>query len=370
MTSIAYYISGHGYGHAVRSSEVLRALAARRPGLRVHVRTSAPPELFRDLPAAQLRVDRVEVDSGVVELDGSLRIDPDETIARLKQFIGRLRPRIDAEVEFVRRERIALLVADIPFLAGFVAAESRVPCIAVANFTWDWIFEPMLAGDPQGPEILALTRSGYAYMTELLRLPFGHQTDVFARVTDVPLVAGRATRSEPQTLAALGIDPGDTRPRVLAARRGGFFWNTLRTAAVANPDHLILHLGDVAGRVPENVTAISRSSKLTFNDLLQVSDVLISKLGYATLAACVACGTRVLYPPRTGFREDEILPAAAQRLLGAQEISAADLESGRWGVGLRTLGQTVPPRFAMRLDGAEVCADLIADYAHHRRGKA
>jgi hypothetical protein len=37
--AIVFYISGHGFGHASRSIEVINAMLARRPETRVGVRT-------------------------------------------------------------------------------------------------------------------------------------------------------------------------------------------------------------------------------------------------------------------------------------------------------------------------------------------
>ena len=45
-TSVFFYISGHGFGHAARQIEVINALGASRPGVDIVVRTSAPRWLF------------------------------------------------------------------------------------------------------------------------------------------------------------------------------------------------------------------------------------------------------------------------------------------------------------------------------------
>ena len=41
MASVAFYISGHGFGHASRQIELINALGTRRPDLSIVVRTSA-----------------------------------------------------------------------------------------------------------------------------------------------------------------------------------------------------------------------------------------------------------------------------------------------------------------------------------------
>ena len=39
--TIAFYISGHGFGHASRQIEIINALAVRRSDLRILIRTAA-----------------------------------------------------------------------------------------------------------------------------------------------------------------------------------------------------------------------------------------------------------------------------------------------------------------------------------------
>jgi L-arabinokinase len=51
---LAYYVTGHGYGHATRVVEVCRALLDR--GHHVIVCTCASPQIFlRDLPDLEIR---------------------------------------------------------------------------------------------------------------------------------------------------------------------------------------------------------------------------------------------------------------------------------------------------------------------------
>ena len=46
MTAVVFYISGHGFGHASRDVEVMNALGARRPDLRIIVRSAVDPSLL------------------------------------------------------------------------------------------------------------------------------------------------------------------------------------------------------------------------------------------------------------------------------------------------------------------------------------
>src|SRR5262245_29256201 len=126
---LLYYVSGHGFGHARRSGEVIRAILARSPDAEVTVRTTAPPRLFAPLPAE--RVERTDLDAGMAE-HGPLAIDAGGTLARLVKLCDDADRLVAAELDVVRRLRPEVILADVPFLAGDVAAAAGVPCVAVS----------------------------------------------------------------------------------------------------------------------------------------------------------------------------------------------------------------------------------------------
>ena len=81
----AFYISGHGFGHATRDIEIIRAVGRLRPDVQVVVRTAAPPWLFEGL--ANVRVSPALTDTGVVQRD-SLHIDIERTADDAAAFYG------------------------------------------------------------------------------------------------------------------------------------------------------------------------------------------------------------------------------------------------------------------------------------------
>ena len=66
--AIVFYISGHGFGHASRSIEVINAILAQRPETRVGVRTSAPRWLFDLTVKGKVSYSTLECDTGVVQI--------------------------------------------------------------------------------------------------------------------------------------------------------------------------------------------------------------------------------------------------------------------------------------------------------------
>ncbi len=337
--TVVFYVSGHGYGHAVRMAHVIRRLRELDPGRRVAVRTEAPGWLF----PSGVDVRAAEFDSGAVERCAALRIDARATGGRLRALI-RNRAEIAArEAAFLCMERAALVVADVPFLAGEAAAAAGVPCIAIGNFTWDWIYEPLLDGGQDSPELLGAVREGYGKMARFLRLPFGQTEgfEIFPRVTDVPLVASVSRRETSEILRDLGLIQ-DGRKRILIGMRGGVPRSILDRAAAAFPEVHFLEPGAVE-----------------FADLVKVSDAVISKLGYGIAAACAAHATPLLYPPRHGFREDGVLEQQLRRCIPMRPITEERFLNGDWKSDLEALAGMEPSERQVPCDGDLVCAQLI-----------
>jgi len=257
-----------------------------------------------------------------------------------------------------------LMVTDVPFMAGDVAEAAGVPCVAVSNFTWDWIYEPLFSSDARYAgryaRLLPAIRGGYAKMQTALRLPFGGLSDALTRVIQVPLVAARSSLDRATVLSRSRLDPADPRPRVLIGMRGGLPESTVVAAAAEAGEFLFIVPEATAppGR-PPNLQAVPTGPGLDFTDLVSVADVVVSKLGYGTVAECIANGTRMLWPRRWGFREDDVMIEQAPRYLPAQEISREEFSAGRWVGPLCELMKLPPAREPMRVDGAEVCAEFL-----------
>jgi hypothetical protein len=364
MTStLLYYITGHGFGHARRSAEVIRLLLGRVPGLTVHIRTTAASHIFADLPAGRVYLHEAGLDPGAVELN-PLAVDVSETIERLRLSLKSRDDLVARELEFIRRFWVDHIVADIPFIAGDVAEAADVPCIAVSNFTWDWIYQaypPIEAGQGGQPELIREVQSSYAKMQAILKLPFGGSVEMFREVINVPLIASRSRRTVDEILVALAIERSDARPRVLVGMRGGVSAEALATAARQSPGCLFMCPQDMAETLPANVLTVNLGSHLSFADLLSVSHVVVSKLGYGIISDCIAQQAALLWPARSGFREDDVVRQEVPRYLKMQEISHADFFAGRWERSLSSLLRMPKPLDTADTNGAAVCAGLLAD---------
>ena len=326
MRSILFYISGHGYGHVVRTGEVIRALQQIRPGWRISARTQAPRHMLPD----GVDVSAGEFESGVIEREAGVVMDEQATLERLKNLVARWDSLLAKEASLARDQRVDLIVADIPPMAGDIATAIGVPCIAIANFTWDWIYEPYAAN------YLERLEQSYARMSVLLRLPFyqSSRLNVFPTIVDAPLIA---RRSHVQTRA---------RNRVLLGSRAQVSANAYARATASAPEYEFVTPGPGEH----------------FTDVLASCDLAIAKLGFSMLAECIANRKPLLYPPRENFREEGILQQHVNEHIPALAIPLEDFYTGNWGEYLRKLASKphIPSRIAT--DGARFCAEYVASY--------
>ena len=368
VSTIVFYVSGHGLGHASRQVEVLNTLQTRHPDLRRIVRTTAAPWLFDLTLSAPVDRRTIEVDTGIVQID-SLHLDERGTITQAARFHRTLEARADDEAKMLVRAGARLVVGDIPPLAFAAAERAGIPALAVTNFTWDWIYKGYPELTAETPDLLPTIRRAYASATTALRLPLAGGVEPFSHVVDVPFIPRRVHRDPADVRATLGL-PAD-RPLVLVSF-GGYGVRSLDWSALGR----MARYGVVSTNGFPGATAPTDAkhsvlycfderqiyaSGIRYEDLVAAVDVVVTKPGYSIVAECIANDTALLYTSRGRFVEYDVFVAEMPRYVRCAFIDQGDLMAGRWEVHLdRLLGQPAPLRTA-RVDGADVVADHVLD---------
>jgi UDP:flavonoid glycosyltransferase YjiC (YdhE family) len=350
--AIALYVSGHGFGHAVRSAEVARALLAR--GARVLLRTDAPLWLFPSEVEALAAVEGAPVDVGVAQ-NGGLDLDIDETRRRWGCFARAFNELAWREATVLRDSRVDLVLGDIPPLAFAAAHAAGIPSYALANFGWDWIY----AAWPGFEQFVARVQHAYGQADGLLRLPLHSPAPdafpAFRQIVDVPLIARRAARPGSDVRAELDVAPA---ARLVLLSFGGFQAQGLTVEALADwPDYLFVVSTDEAG-LPPNVRRLPER-QLDYPSLLAACDAIVTKPGYGIAADCLANRVPVLYTDRGPFREYEVLAHALETLGQARYAPHADVLAGQLGPHLDALLTQSTAWADVAIDGAERVADLL-----------
>ncbi len=360
---VVFYISGHGFGHASRDVEVINELGRH---CRILIRSAVSPALLARTIRVPYDLLPGECDTGIVQVT-SIENDDRATVAAAAAFYRDFPARVEAEVAALTGRPVELIVGDIAPLAFEVAARLGVPGVALANFTWDWIYETHPGFLPDGEGALALIRAAYRKATHALRLPFSDGFGIFDAVTPVPLIARRPTAARDETRRQLGwpIDAkialasfgGYGLPRLDLERldcAGG--WTIVTTDRVSpNPAALPAHVIFL----PE--TSLS-AGDLRYENLVAAADAVVTKPGFGILSECVASGTPMLYTSRGVFREYDVLVAAMPDVIRCRFIPPSDLLAGRWRAALNALLAQPTPAATMAVNGAEVVAERLLSW--------
>jgi len=362
---ITFFVTGHGFGHASRQIEVINALGSRAPGLPIRVRAGGGRALYDRTLTVPVIFEPGPCDTGVVQLD-SLRLDAAETIRRAAAFHRALRARATEEARALDGAGARLVVGDIPPLAFAAAAEAGVPSIALANFTWDWIYEGYAEEIGLAPDLLPTLRAAYRQATEAWRMPIGGGFAACPAVRDHPMIARHARHEPPAVRAALGLPAG--RPLALVSFGGHgtstFSFSSLDCLDLAG----VVFTSGVAGPPGGTPTGVFKVPEdrlyalgLRYEDLVGAVDVVVTKPGYGILGECIANRTAMLYTSRGRFAEYEALVAAMPRYLRCEYLDHEALFAGRWRQALEALLARPDPSETLRTDGATVAAERILE---------
>jgi len=367
--AIVFYISGHGFGHASRSIEVINAILAQRPETRVGVRTSTPRWLFDLTIKGKVTYSTLECDTGVVQSD-AVTLDEADSIRRAAAFHSDLVTRAASETRALRELGAGLIVGDIPPLAFAVGASAGIPSIGLGNFTWDWIY----ADYPRvrlAPSLLPTIRGAYAKASMALRLPMWGGFESFSNVKDIPFVARHASRSREEVCKLLKI-PSD-KPIVLASF-GGFGLAGIDADVLAKSKKytMVMTAMSPLSRARRDAPAAEKKGSLVtineevmynlgvrYEDLVGAAEAVVTKPGYGIVSECIANDSAILYTPRGHFPEYDVIVEEMAKHLRSALIGHDDLLGGRWESALDKLLAQPKPKKKPETNGAEVAADIL-----------
>lgn len=321
---IAFYITGHGYGHAVRAIEIIKAVLQSEKEATVHIRSSAPQWLFKELPPKRCFLHPIQLDVGAVQ-ENSFSVDKKATLKAYAELIQKKSRLIDHEVAFLQQQELDLVISDITPFAFDAAEQAGLQAVGVANFSWDWIYNDWIGSFPEYESVIEDIRNSYAKAKALFRLPFHGDMSVFPKIVDVPLVGRKA--SSPKEVLRQRLGFSEEKTYVLLVFRDADVHNVAWDAVERISSLCFVSLSpNVSGK---NIVYIKEGT-VPFPDLLGACDAAISKTGFSIVAECIINQVPILYVPRKDFIEDPILREGLQFYAVCEEMKLEELNAGDW----------------------------------------
>jgi len=324
MIEIAYFVTPHGFGHATRAAAVMAALQKRDPNIHIHIFTQAPERIFTETLPHTFTYHNLLTDLGLVQLT-PLEADFSATIQRLNNFYPLDQTLIQKLSQQI--QSCVCVCCDIAPLGIAVAQKANLPSVLIENFTWNWIYEPFVSERPAfSPHMTYLQDLFQSATHHIQTSPVCHPSP---HATTVNPVSRDNRQSRSETRQALGLP--DTSKAIMITMGGVPFQyaGAHHLSDFSNTCFLLPNSGDTL-RQEGNLIHLPRNSQLFHPDLVHASDLVISKIGYSTLAEVYQAGTPLGYIPRPEFRESAALQPFIEAHMPSHPISNDDFESGKW----------------------------------------
>lgn len=361
-------ITAHGFGHATRAAALVETLQRVRPDLLPVLVTTAPRWLLGSYIEGEFLYRPRALDVGVVQAD-SLTIDRAATLEQLQSLRSRADAIVAAEVEFIRQMsvkngRVALVVADLPPLAIEIARAAGLPCCAIGNFGWDFIYREWGGEFEREADWIA---ERFSRCDRLFRLPFHEPMPAFPHIEDAGLTGGTPRYSPDELRDKLGW-PDVPRDRCVLLTFGGLGLQQIPYDRLLQfPDWWFVTFDRHAPDLPNLCKVLDpidcQTPERGFRpvDFMPLCGRIVSKPGYGTFAEACRTGPAIATLTRDGFAEAPILIDGIRNQAPYQVLTPQDFFEGDWSF-LRTAPTPAEPGQPLARDGNETIAQAITAY--------
>ncbi|KAK4435658.1 L-arabinokinase [Sesamum alatum] len=354
----AYYVTGHGFGHATRVVEVARHLILA--GHDVHVVTGAPDYVFTtEIESPRLFLRKVLLDCGAVQAD-ALTVDRLASLEKYSETAVVPRETILAtEVEWLKSIKADLVVSDVVPVACRAAADAGIRSVCVTNFSWDFIYaEYVMAAGHHHRSIVWQIAEDYSHCEFLIRLPGYCPMPAFRDAIDVPLVVRRLHKSPEEVRRELGI-PDDVKIVILNFGGQPSGW-TLKEDYLPHGWLCLVCGASESLELPANFRKLAKDAYTP--DMIAASDCMLGKIGYGTVSEALAYKIPFVFVRRDYFNEEPFLRNMLEFYQGGVEMIRRDLLTGHWRPYLER-AISLKPCYEGGINGGEVAARILQDTA-------
>ena len=270
-------ITNHGFGHATRTASIANTIQKLCPEVLLIIVTTAPRWLLESYIEGDFILRQRAFDLGVIQAD-SLTMDKPATLEKLREIKKNYKSLIASEVNFIRQNRVNIILADIPFLAVGFAEATDIPCWMISNFGWDFIYRDW---GGEFTEIADWISDWYGKSNRLFRLPFHEPMSAFTNIIDVGLTGGSPHFSPDELRSNWQINT--TLEKTILLTFGGLGLQEIPYANISKfPDWQFITFDFLAPDLPNLIKVTNRQYRPV--DFMPICGRIISKPGYGTFS--------------------------------------------------------------------------------------
>lgn len=347
-------ITNHGFGHAVRASSVAAAIQQLCPEILLVLVTTTPRWLLDTyIPGDFIHRPRA-LDIGIIQSD-SLTMDKAATLEKLRQIRAAANSIVAGEVNFIRTNRVGLILADIPPLAAMLAKTAGIPCWMLSNFGWDFIYRDW---GGEFAEIADWISECYGMCDRLFRLPFHEPMSAFPNITDMGLTGGTPRYSSQELRDKFNLSAPPEKTALLTF--GGLSLQGIPYHTLSQfPDWQFITFDEQAPDLP-NLQKVSGKQYRPV-EFMPLCGRVVSKPGFSTFAETIRIGSAIATITRDDFAETPLLLEGIQNYAYHQILTPTDFFQGNWEFLSHS---PTPPKQSQSVakDGTEAIAKAVINY--------
>lgn len=347
-------ITNHGFGHAVRASSVASVIKKLNPEILIVVVTTAPRWLLESYIQADFIYRPRAFDIGVIQSD-SINMDFTATLNKMQEFRTRQNQIIAGEVNFIKTNKIGLILADIPAMAVKIAISANIPCWMMSNFGWDFIYRDW------GEEFLDIANwisECYQKCDRLFRLPFAESMSNFPNIIDVGLTGGNPNYTETYLREKFAIKT--SKEKTILLTFGGLGLEAIPYPNLAKfSDWQFITFDKNAPELPNLLKVTDNQYRPV--DFMPLCGKVVSKPGFSTFSESLKLDIPIVTLTRQGFAESQFLIEGLKNYGHHQIISPSEFFEGDWQFILSN-PQTPLTNIFLEKNGSEVIAQAVVDY--------
>lgn len=347
-------ITSHGFGHVVRAASVAAEIQNLNPETLPILVTTAPRWLLESYIEGDFIHRPRAFDAGVIQAD-SLQMDKNATLEKIQHIRSQQNAIIASEVNFIRTNKVGLVLGDIPPLAVPMAKAAGIPGWMISNFGWDFIYRDW------GGEFLEIADwigECYQQCDRLFRLPLHEKMSAFPHIVDVGLTGGTPRHSEEHLRTKFNLIQQCDRTILLTF--GGLGLQEIPYQNLQQfPDWQFITFDRLAPDLPNLVKVTDNYYRPV--DFMPFCDKVVSKPGYSTFAEALRLDVPVVSLTREGFAESPVLLEGIQNHSRHQILSSDEFFSASWNF-LKQTPKSPLLTSPVSKDGTETIARAVVNY--------
>ena len=279
-------------------------------------------------------------------------MDLQATLRACEELHARLTEVVAEEMAFIRTRKIDAIAGDIPPLCFEIAAQAKIPSVAITNFTWDTIYRLYLDRYPDFSPLINQMTDFYGKATLALALPYPCEMSMFPTRNDIPWITRISSLTREQARVAFDLPQSAT---IILLSFGGLGLSSLPWKRLNELRDFFFVTTGPSEVLTGNLLVLAEAQQ-RYQDLLRAVDLIVSKPGYGIVADVISHRVPILYTERGEFAEYPKLVEALKDCATAEYIPQNCLLQGDLDPYINRLVSKKPNWPDVRLDGAYVAA--------------